>query len=594
MCFRSASFAGRGSFSGRALGARRSIRSAVKRVVPGVAILVVLLSAITSRASAQVAAVGGVVRDLHGTPQMGALVELLGPDAAVLARTFTDDHGRYLLSPVAPGRYQLRASAAFLLPVLRSNLRLNPGVRAVANLTMTAIFEVGVWFPAEKRTADEPADDWRWTLRSSAGRPMLRWTSDPDPDTVSSSAERRAATVEQERYAVFSGDGRFADGGPHQVVSVDRSEMNGDTEVLHADIGEPLINAVSGMAPSVSADAGYERSTVLGGESRMVMGYESQPELAASGATGLQAVNLATSERLSLGDAVMIDAGTLLSAERLMESRVSSAPFLRIIVTPGTGLAVMYRFAAGRTVQSSDDLNSVDTMPVVLSDSEGRPVALNGTHQELAISKTDERNTATVAVYQDNLPVDALQGTGNLTTSEIAGLPVIADASTGTFHMAVDGYTARGISMSWTRVLAPALAACVEADLGTALVRNGSVMSLADPESGLVARATPAVSGSVHGTIARTGTTFRAQYRWQPKDAVDEVNAYNVASEQAYLSMFLRQRLWSGHRLQGLDAVLEATNLLEEGYQPIVGPDGETLFLAQVPRALQAGLSFSF
>jgi hypothetical protein len=254
----------------------------------------------------------------------------------------------------------------------------------------------------------------------------------------------------------------------------------------------------------------------------------------------------------------------------------------------------MYRFAAGRTLQSSDDLNDVEAMPTALSDATGRPLSLNGTHEELAVSKMDDRNTVSVAIYQDDLPVEALRGTGNLSASELQDTPVMADTSTGTFHLAVDGYRARGISISWTRALAPALSACVEGDIGTALARNGSAMTLAGPNAGLSTRVTPAISGSVHGAISRTGTAFRAQYRWQPRDTVDAVNAYNTRSEQAYLSMYLRQRLWSGRRLQGLDAVLEATNLLEEGYQPLVGPDGETLFLAQVPRAVQAGLSFSF
>jgi hypothetical protein len=41
-------------------------------------------------------------------------------------------------------------------------------------------------------------------------------------------------------------------------------------------------------------------------------------------------------------------------------------------------------------------------------------------------------------------------------------------------------------------------------------------------------------------------------------------------------------------------AVVEATNLLEQGYQPVLAPDGHTLFLAQVPRAIQCGLAFNF
>jgi hypothetical protein len=39
---------------------------------------------------------------------------------------------------------------------------------------------------------------------------------------------------------------------------------------------------------------------------------------------------------------------------------------------------------------------------------------------------------------------------------------------------------------------------------------------------------------------------------------------------------------------------VEATNLLEQGYQPVLAPDGHTLFLAQVPQAIQGGLAFNF
>jgi hypothetical protein len=73
------------------------------------------------------------------------------------------------------------------------------------------------------------------------------------------------------------------------------------------------------------------------------------------------------------------------------------------------------------------------------------------------------------------------------------------------------------------------------------------------------------------------------------------VNAYNTTAEEAYMSFYLRQRLHCGRFLpQGLDAVVEATNLLEQGYQPVLAPDGHTLFLAQIPRAVQGGLAFNF
>ena len=571
----------------------------MKRFVPGVTLLLLMLCPAFSRAAGQGgAAVGGVVRDLHGTPQMGALIELLGPDAAVVAQTFTDDHGRYLLSALSPGKYQLRASAAFLLPALRPNLRLAEGVRSMADLTMTAMVEVGAWFPAEKRSPVEPADDWRWTLRSTANRPLLRFGGDTDDskDAVLR-GESSPGSFEAAQLALGAETGGFGEGGTHQTVTVDRSVQVDKREALRADIAQPY----SGEgATSVALSAGYERQTMLGGETRVQAGFLSQPQIAApvSGAnpdiSGLETITLASTERLALGDAVMIDAGTLLSAERMVTSRVSAAPFLRVVVTPSAGLALMYRYAAGRALQSSADLDGPEVESQALSDAQGQPITVRDTHQELAVSHVVGSDIETLAVYEDDLPVGALQGGGGLAAREFAGLPILSDASTGTFRIAVGGYTAHGMSVSWTHSITPALAASLAADLGSALVHGAEPLTLASLQSSVRAHLSPALSATVHGRIAHSGTSFRAQYRWQPSATLDTVDSFNTVQNQAYLSCYLRQKLWSGRRLQGVNAVVEATNLLEEGYQPMLGPDGETLFLAQVPRTLQAGLSFNF
>jgi hypothetical protein len=44
----------------------------------------------------------------------------------------------------------------------------------------------------------------------------------------------------------------------------------------------------------------------------------------------------------------------------------------------------------------------------------------------------------------------------------------------------------------------------------------------------------------------------------------------------------------------GLEATIDVSNLLAEGYQPFLSADGQTLFLAQSPRTIQGGLSFTF
>jgi hypothetical protein len=142
--------------------------------------------------------------------------------------------------------------------------------------------------------------------------------------------------------------------------------------------------------------------------------------------------------------------------------------------------------------------------------------------------------------------------------------------------------------------LTPALSAWVEYDLGTALKSDGNLV-MTSLGSGLTPQLAPAGSVALRGRVVRTGTVLRAEYRWQPLRTMTQVNAYNATPEEAYLSFYVRQRLWCGRFLpQGMDAVVEATNLLEQGYQPVLAPDGETLVLAQVPRAIQGGLAFNF
>jgi hypothetical protein len=76
---------------------------------------------------------------------------------------------------------------------------------------------------------------------------------------------------------------------------------------------------------------------------------------------------------------------------------------------------------------------------------------------------------------------------------------------------------------------------------------------------------------------------------------VTAVGPYEAFGDQGYLGFYVRQALRWGDRLPaGLEATIDVTNLLAQGYQPFLSADGRTLYLAQSPRMLRAGLSFSF
>ena len=141
--------------------------------------LLAALCAVHAGAADGTASISGVVRDSEGTPQIGAMVELLSANAAVLATTFTDSHGKFLIREIDPGTYKLKAVGTSFLPALRENLKVRTDT--VVNMTLTTLFEAVQWLPAQKRTGSEPEDDWIWTLRSSSNRPAAahagRWAA---------------------------------------------------------------------------------------------------------------------------------------------------------------------------------------------------------------------------------------------------------------------------------------------------------------------------------------------------------------------------------------------------------------------------------
>jgi hypothetical protein len=539
------------------------------------------------------AMISGTVRDVHGTPQMGALVQLLRSDASTVATATSDEQGRYIIPIVTPGRYQLRATAAFFVPILRNNLRLRAGMQSVVNLTMSAIFEADDWLPAQRRRADEPVDDWKWTLRSTASRPLLRLVDPEDRESISSSAEEMHRMSSQGRIMLSSGDGAFGDGGLHQALVLDRTMADGDGAVLRADVGDVQSEYSSG--PSVALITGYERRSPLGGSTRLVSSFQSHPELTdGNSMTGFQVLHLASTQQFVLGDTFLIDVGTLMEAERLEATRIEAEPFVRLTIRPGSDVVVEYRYAAGRELQSSDDLDRLKPTLTVVTDADGRPLSNRGMHQEISVSRKLGSRVVSASAYIDRFSYGAIGGSGLMNRASLQVAEVVADPTTGTFEVAGPGYSGRGLSVSLMQPLTPALSAWVEYDLGTALRSNGDLV-MTDLAEGVAPQMAEAGSVALRGRIAHTGTALRVEYRWQPLSTLTQVNAYNAIPEEAYLSFYIRQRLWCGRMLpQGLDAVVEATNLLEQGYQPVLAPDGETLVLAQVPRAIQGGLSFNF
>ena len=133
--------------------------------------------------------ISGYVRNVSGIPQMGAVVEILG--AANHSETvFTDGAGYYVATGLLPGLYSLKVTAPSFLPALRDKIGLRPGATLSVNVTLNTLLGVMQLGPVRPLPDD---DDWKWTLRSVANRPILRVFDDPTLSTESQNHELRGS-----------------------------------------------------------------------------------------------------------------------------------------------------------------------------------------------------------------------------------------------------------------------------------------------------------------------------------------------------------------------------------------------------------------
>ena len=555
----------------------------------------------------QHAAITGVVRDGAGVAQLGVLVQISAADSAVVARAFTDLRGRYLVANLVPGRYEVQATGALFAPTLKPNLRLRAGAQAVVNLTMSTIYDTASWLPAERRKADEPTDDWAWTLRAAANRPILRMVEeDGDLVMVSSSATESKTPMTRGRAAMTSGDGGFGGGGIHNVLTIDKVQEDGSGIVMRADTGAGRTQY--GVGPSTELSAGFERKTGFDSTTRALASFQSHPEFVSAGNVGgMQTMVLSTAQRTKLGDLVTFEAGGTTYAVRTAAYAFVAQPFLRVMVEPAAGWSFGYRMATSRDVQGFSGLNAVQPEVPVAVMSDGKLRTEQGRHQEVAIGRKWGRGQVQVALYRDKLQRVALAGGGSLTQADlgaIANAPSlggftaggIADAMTDSFRLLTAGYQAQGVNLMVTQPLGHTLWAAVEYSTGSGLMGDSTTTGTLPVMLGnLRERPGQAATFAVKGTMAGTGTKVRAVYRWQPHGMVTAVDAYREFSDQAFLSFHVRQPMrWEGVLPPGLEASVDVTNLLAQGYQPFLSSDGRTLYLAQTPRTLQAGLSITF
>lgn len=516
---------------------------------------------------------------------MGAVVEILG--AANNAFTvFTDDAGHFTASGLLPGLYSVKVTAPSFLPALRDKLDLDPGATLNINITLSTLLGFMQLGPV-RATPDD--DDWKWTLRSVANRPILRALDAP---TTSEKQQTHDVTGKLAFVAGSANTGYGMGSDMSAVFSVERSLFSDSRVAFSGNVGygETQPGAVLRMKYSHKLPNGSEPTVAL---TVTRFAPSTDPNLRNA---ALQAGALAASDSMALGDAVELKFGSEIETIQFLGHVSAFRPHASADVHLSPNTVLEYAYSSSRPDLRSE--KGFDSAPDDLSESNPRvsmlgfaPQVESAHHQEVSLSERIGKTNLQVALFSDHLLNPALTGVGNVTA---AGGFLLPDITSGTFTYTGAPLDTGGMRVVLQRKLASDLTATVDYAFGGVLNLAASDVPVQQVQQSLTTAHRHALTTKLSGTMPGTHTRWIASYRWINGSALTPVDMFNSSAGQSdpYLNIFIRQPIpaMGGH----IEALIDIRNLLAQGYVPVISQDGQTIYLVDSARSIRGGIAFTF
>ena len=534
--------------------------------------------------------VSGVVRDSAGVPQIGAVVQLLRPDLSVLAIVYTDSKGHFTIPTVMPGHYAVKAMATSFLPSLRENVRVRHST--VVNLTLNTLYEVMRWLPAEPRAANAQKDDWAWTLRSAANRPLLRWLEDGPLVVVSDGSSARPKV--KARLMATGQAGTFGESG--ERISATVEDTPSDSHELLA-----RVDFAPGTDAGMESMLGFRQDLGFAGSVQSVAAVAVHPEVESATGGGLQEAAMRSWEAIRLGDEFEGEVGS----EQVLARFAQNSPNTLLAALPFASLGwrngdsvVRYRMATVTAVPGDAEDTEASTWLPRVAMRDGELALEHGLHQEIGWERRTDDSGMTVVLFSDSIQNPVIEAAGGMeSAAEPMAAGALLDRTSNLMRLAGPDFSTTGILASVERRLPRGNSIRLSYANGDALVMPAltHAVPLGQLLNAMRPRHVQTYTLALSGTLDGTRTRWRASYRWQASDTVTPVAAYAQDAVEPFLSLHIRQPLClrrdgSG----GVEALLDVRNLLAEGYSPYLLNNGSMMIFAQDQRSIRGGVAFTF
>lgn len=542
--------------------------------------------------------ISGYVRDASGAPQMGAVVEILGSAAQAL-RVFTDDRGFYSVASLLPGTYSIKVSAPSFLPTLREKIGVRAGSKMMVNLTLTTLFEAIQLVPM-RNTVDD--DDWKWTLRSVANRPILRVLEDGTTvvaqDGESSGRDLKGTLT----FLAGSSSQGIGSSGMSAGFAMERSLASSGTLRFNGNLGYNNDNQVIPAAVLRTSYTGHY-SGMFEPSFAITALRLTAPDPNSMPAGPLQALSVTSSDRVVVGDKLEMRFGSELQTIQFMGRVNAWKPFASadLHLTPNTVLEYQYTSSIPHLeMEDRPGDDRLDSTASDLSETAPRmsvtgyaPAVEKARHQEVSLSHRMGKNSIQVAFFSDGIADPVLTGIGEMT-----GEPgdVLPNVYSGTFSYQGNDFSTHGMRVVLQRRLLADLTATLDYAYGGVLDLSRPDVELQDARDWIRSERRQAVAAKFNGTLPKSKTRWTASYRYTGGHALTPVDLFNTSAGQSdpYLNLFIRQPIPASFLAGHMEILMDLRNLLAQGYVPVMARDGHTLYLVQSARSVRGGVAFSF
>jgi len=516
---------------------------------------------------------------------MGAVVQILGSANRTLT-VFTDTAGYYIAADLLPGVYTLKVTAPSFLPALREKVGLRSGASLSINVTLSTLLGVMNLGPIRPLHDD---DDWKWTLRSVANRPILRVFDDPAAGAEKQDHEVRGTVS----FLAGSAAGGYGSGSDMSTsFTLERSIFADGHLAFSSNVGYGY-----GTLPAAVVRTSYSHKLADGSAPTVGLTVRrfapSDPNLHNA---ALQSIALSAGDDFTVGDVLELKFGSELQTIEFLGHLNAFRPYGAADFHLSPNTVVEYSYTTSRPDPRRE--KGFDSAPADRSESDPRisvlgfaPRMEDAKHQEFSVSHRTGKNNVQVAWFSDRIANPALTGVGEVTS---AGGFLLPDITSGTFNFAGPNLNTSGVRVVLQHKFASDLAATVDYAFGGALDLSRPDVPLQQAQQWISTVRRHALAAKLSGTVPRSHTRWIASYRWVNGPAVTPVDMFNTSAGQSdpYLNVFLRQPIPAfGGRME---ALIDIRNLLAQGYIPVLGQDGQTVYLVDSARSIRGGVSFTF